>query len=63
MRRNLKSCREKYGLTQVEFSKALGITVRQYHRIESGDSDGSIKLWEKIKSLLEQPIDFLLENS
>lgn len=62
MRNNLKSCRLKAGYTQRQFADALGITERQYQRIESGTQDGTIKLWLKIKSLLAQPIDYLVQQ-
>lgn len=61
MRNNLKLCRVKQGYTQKQFAELLGITETQYQRIEKGISDGSIKLWKKIKSLLAQPIDYLEE--
>lgn len=61
MRNNLRECRIEKGFTQKQFAVALGITETQYQRIELGKSDGSIKLWLKIKSLLAQPIDYLIE--
>lgn len=61
MRNNLKLCRVKQGYTQKQFAELLEITETQYQRIELGKSDGSIKLWKKIKSLLAQPIDYLEE--
>lgn len=63
MRNNLKTCRQHQGYTQKQFADMLGITNRQYQRIESGEQDGTIKLWLKIKSLLAQPIDLLVENT
>lgn len=63
MRNNLKLCRVKKGYTQKQFAGLLKITETQYQRIELGKSDGSIKLWLKIKSLLAQPIDYLVENT
>ncbi len=62
MRNNLKSCRQCKGFTQRQFAEQLKITERQYQRIESGEQDGTIKLWLKIKSLLEQPIDYLIQQ-
>jgi len=61
MRNNLKSCRQSQGYTQKQFAVLLKITERQYQRIESGEQDGTIKLWKRIKSLLAQPIDYLEE--
>lgn len=63
MRNNLKKCRAEKGYTQKQFAQLLGITDKQYQRIEKGTSDGSIKLWEKIRALLAQPIDYLIENT
>lgn len=63
MRNNLKSCRIERGYTQKEFAEKLTITERQYQRIESGEQDGTMKLWRKIKRLLARSIDFLEENS
>ncbi len=63
MRNNLKLCRVNQGYTQKQFAELLKITETQYQRIELGKSDGSIKLWKKIKRLLAQSIDFLEENT
>ena len=63
MRQNLRKCRVAKGYTQKQIADLLGITVTQYQRIEKGTSDGTIKLWEKIKVLLAQSIDYLIENS
>lgn len=63
MRNYLKSCREQKGYTQKQVAVKLQITERQYQRIEKGEQDGTIKLWVKIKELLEQPIDNLIENT
>lgn len=61
MRNNLRECRIKKNYTQKQFAVLLNITVTQYQRIEMGKSDGSIKLWLKIKELLSKPIDYLIE--
>ena len=63
MRNNLKECRVNKGYTQKQFAETLKITTTQYQRIELGKSDGSLKLWLKIKGLLVQPIDFLIEDT
>lgn len=63
MRNNLKKCRTEKGYTQKQMAQVLGITEKQYQRIEKGTSDGTIKLWEKIKVLLAQSIDYLIENT
>lgn len=63
LRNNLKKCRTEKGYTQKQMAEILKITVTQYQRIEKGTSDGTIKLWEKIKVLLAQSIDYLIENT
>lgn len=63
MRNNLRKCRTALGYTQKQLADKLEITERQYQRIESGEQDGTIKLWEKIKVLLAQSIDYLIENT
>ena len=60
LRNNLKAERKKADLTQTEVAKCLGITVRQYARLEAGTSDGSIKVWRKLSELFHKPIDYLL---
>ena len=60
LRNNLKTERKKADLTQREVAKYLGITVRQYNAIETGTSDGSIKVWRKLSELFHKPIDYLL---
>lgn len=60
LRNNLKTERKKADLTQREVANYLGITVRQYSAIETGTSDGSIKVWRKLSELFHKPIDYLL---
>lgn len=62
MRNNLKTARKKADLKQTEVAKYLGITVRQYIAIETGTSDGSIKVWRKLSELFHKTIDYLLEQ-
>ena len=63
IRKNLISARKSAEYTQVELAKKLGITDRQYRSLETGTSNGSIKVWEKLKSVLHvESIDFLLEQ-
>lgn len=61
-RANLINIRKKKKLTQAEVAKILGITTRQYTRLEAGTSDGSIKAWKCLRDLLHKPIDYLLEQ-
>lgn len=63
MRKNLIAKREQEKLTQAETAKATGITTRQYQSLEAGTSDGSVKVWQKLKDLFNTSIDTLLENT
>ena len=62
LRTNLINRRKKNKLTQTEVAKMLGVTTRQYQALEAGTSDGSIKVWCKLKDLFHKPIDYLLEQ-
>lgn len=61
MKNNLKKIREQQKLTQVDVAKALNITERHYQNIESGNSNGSIVVWEKLSNLFGETIDKLLK--
>ena len=62
MRKNLINARQKAQLTQMELATKLNITVRHYQALEAGTSEGSVKVWRKLKDLLHKPIDYLLEQ-
>ena len=63
MRANLINKRKEAKYTQKELSKLLNITENQYQRLEAGSSDGSVKLWQKLSSLLNNTsINCLLEQ-
>ena len=51
MRKNLKEARQRAGLTQKEVAEYLGITIRSYQRIESGDRTGEIETWDLLEDL------------
>lgn len=55
MRNKLKSAREQKGMTQKQVAAHLGITERTYQRIESGQTLGSIRHWDKLEDLLNVP--------
>ena len=63
MRENLIAERKKRKFTQAEVAKMLGKTTRHYISLEAGTSDGSIKVWYKLKDLFHKPIDYLLEQA
>ena len=63
-RENLIKARKKYNYTQETISEKLGITSRQYQRLEAGTTKGSVDVWEKLKVILRaKSIDWLLEQS
>ena len=62
MRQNLREARKRKGLTQSDVARLLNITVRQYGAIETGASNGSVKVWQKIKRVLGGTIDDLLQD-
>lgn len=62
MRKNLITERKQKRLTQAETAQRIGITTRQYQALEAGTSDGSIKVWLRLKDLFHKPIDYLLEQ-
>ena len=63
LRTNLIITRKQKKLTQAETAKIVGITTRQYQALEAGTSDGSIKVWQRLKDLFHKPIDYLLEQA
>ena len=62
MRQNLRKARKRNGLTQNDIARLLNITVRQYGAIETGASNGSVKVWQEIKRVLGETIDDLLQD-
>ena len=51
MRENLKRARKEKGLTQQALADELGISLRQYQRIEAGIAYGTFDLWDKLEDL------------
>lgn len=62
VRFNLIRERKEADKTQEDIARAIAISTRQYQALEAGTSDGSIKVWYKLKTLLDKPIDYLLEQ-
>ena len=52
MRKNLKKARNDKGMTQQVMADALGITLRYYKALESGERLGGIEHWDKMEDLL-----------
>ena len=53
MRENLKNARKAAGMTQQQMADKLGIGLRHYKKIESGETLGSIALWDDMEDILE----------
>lgn len=52
MRKNLKEARQRAGMTQQQMADRLDVGLRHYKKIESGDTLGSIGVWDKLEELL-----------
>lgn len=52
MRKNLKEARATAGLTQQQMADKLGVSLRQYQRIEAGSSNGSFENWDALEDIL-----------
>lgn len=51
MRENLKNARKAAGMTQQQVADDLKVGVRHYKKIESGETLGSIEVWDKLEDL------------
>ena len=51
MRKNLQAARKAAGLTQQEMADRLGIGLLHYKKIESGETLGSIEIWDELEDL------------
>jgi transcriptional regulator with XRE-family HTH domain len=52
--------RKRHKITQEEAANFLNITTQHYQRLESGDSDGSVKIWERLSQRFGVSINLLL---
>ena len=62
MRQNLKNARHTAGLTQQQVADRLGIGLRHYKKIESGETLGSIAIWDALEDLFGIPQRTLRET-
>jgi len=53
LRNNLQAARKAAGMTQQAMADKLGVGLRHYKKIESGETLGSIPLWDDLEDLLE----------
>jgi transcriptional regulator with XRE-family HTH domain len=51
MRNNLKNARKDNNLMQSDLAKVLCMTVRQYQRIEKGETKGKVEDWDTLADL------------
>lgn len=59
MQNNIKNIREKKGFTQSDMATVVGITVRQYRRIEKGEQDPKTKTSILIAKALSTTVEEL----
>lgn len=50
-RENLKKARREAGLTQQQMADKLGISLRYYQNIETGDRTGDFNLWDELEDI------------
>lgn len=51
MRQALKKARTDRAMTQKQMADKLGISIRYYKGLESGELPGSIRLWDALEDL------------
>lgn len=51
MRENLKKARKDAGMTQQQMADTLGISLRYYQNIETGDRTGDFQIWDQLEDL------------
>lgn len=52
MRKRLQNARHAVGLTQQEMADRLGVGLRHYKKIESGETLGSVSIWDAIEDIV-----------
>lgn len=62
MRKNLKEARQKAGVTQQQMADTLNVGLRHYKKIESGETLGSIPLWDQMEDMFKINQRVLREN-
>ena len=63
MRKNLKNARKKLNLTQQQIADKLGISLRYYQNIESGDRTGDFEIWDSLEDITETHQRILRETN
>lgn len=62
MREKLKSARQAKRMTQQQVADQLKIGLRHYKKIESGETMGSIAVWDMLEDLFQINQRVLREN-
>ena len=62
MRENLKKARRDAGMTQQQVADLLGISLRYYQNIETGDRTGDFTLWDMLEDIFDVHQRKLREN-
>lgn len=52
-RENLKKARKEAGMTQQKMADRLGVGLRHYQKIESGETNGSFEIWDALEDILK----------
>lgn len=50
-REKLKAARVAKGMTQQQVADSLGISLRHYQRMESGEITGFVELWDELEDM------------
>ena len=51
MRKNLKEARQAAGLTQQQMADQLGVSLRYYQNLETGDRTGNFVIWDTLEDI------------
>lgn len=51
MRQTLKDARKAAGMTAQQTAEKVGVTLRHYRKLESGDTLGSVTVWDALEDL------------
>lgn len=51
MRENLRKARKEKGLTQQAVADEIDMSLRQYQRVESGQTHGTFETWDSLEDL------------
>ena len=62
MLKNLADSRKEIGCSQKKMAEILGISERQYQRLEAGTSGGHMSIWKTLSKMFNCTIDRLLEQ-